>query len=102
MVSGAPLATLVSKSARSPWTRPSGGGGPSRPWTRAVRDRGLSEDPVSTMFEDDEEEGPPYHVVALLLNARLATLPPARRPAGAHNRAHNVGHRAGLGIPGDR
>jgi hypothetical protein len=42
-------------------------------------------DAASAMF--DEEEGPPYPVLALLVRARLAVLPEARRPAGAHGHA---------------
>jgi Plasmid pRiA4b ORF-3-like protein len=59
---------------------------------RAVHDGGLFEDPAASMVEDDDEEGPPYHVVALLLSARLAALPPARQPAGAHGRAQGRAH----------
>ena len=35
----------------------------------------------------DEEEAPPYPVLALLVRARLAALPRARRPAGARTHA---------------
>lgn len=56
---------------------------------RAVHDNGQ---PFDEMF--DEEEGPPYPILALLLRARLAALPEARRPAGARGRAHADQHAA--------
>jgi hypothetical protein len=52
---------------------------------RAVHDEEGPADRASAMFgEEEEDEGPPYPVLALLVRARLTALPPASRPAGAH------------------
>ncbi len=64
---------------------------------RAVHDE---EDPDSTLMydEDDEDGGPPFPVLAVLLRARLATLPAARRPAGMRHSL--VGHSEVAGATG--
>ncbi|MFZ5869756.1 MAG: plasmid pRiA4b ORF-3 family protein [Actinomycetota bacterium] len=50
---------------------------------RAVHDEeGLVED------DEDDEEAPPYPVLAQLVRTRLAALPKARRPAEARRRGH--------------
>lgn len=54
---------------------------------RAAHDAEGLADPVPAAL-DDAEAGPPYPVLAVLTHARLGTLPPARRPAGARRRAH--------------
>lgn len=56
---------------------------------RAVHDGGLSADEwFDEEDEDDEDAAPPYPVLAVLVRARLADLPEARRPAGARERPH--------------
>lgn len=84
---------------------------------RAVHDEEGPDDAASLMV--DEDEGPPYPVLALLVRARLKVLPPPRRPAGAVRdrgaQAHaaiglaalsdilggpGAGRRGGLGGPG--
>lgn len=59
---------------------------------RAVHDEEGPAGTVSAMF--DKEEGPPYPVLALLVRARLAALPEARRPAGARGHADADAHAA--------
>ena len=59
---------------------------------RAVHDEEGPVDAASAMF--DEEEGPPYPVLALLVRARLAALPQGRRPAGARGHADADAHAA--------
>lgn len=54
---------------------------------RAVHDEEEPADAASVLF-DEEEEGPPYPVLALLVRARLAVLPQAHRPAGARGHAN--------------
>lgn len=68
------------------------------------------EDEDSSPFEDeDDAEGPPYAVLTTLLRARLAALPPPRKPAGvqphhetgAHTRLMaGIRHLAGLTLEG--
>ena len=58
---------------------------------RALHDEEGPADEASAMF-DDEEEGPPYPVLALLVRNRLAALPEARRPAGARGHADADAH----------
>lgn len=60
---------------------------------RAVHDEEGPADAASAMV-DDEEEGPPYAVLALLVRARLAALPQARRPAGVRGHADAGAHAA--------
>jgi Plasmid pRiA4b ORF-3-like protein len=57
---------------------------------RAAHDEESPADAASAMFgqEDDEEAGPPYPVLAVLVRARLAALPEPRMPAGARGNAH--------------
>ena len=59
---------------------------------RAMHDAEGPADAASAMF--DEEEGPPYPVLALLVRARLAALPQARRPAGVRGHADADAHAA--------
>jgi Plasmid pRiA4b ORF-3-like protein len=70
---------------------------------RAVHDEEGPVDAASAMFgqededeEDEEEDGPPYPVLALLVRARLAVLPQARRPAGARGQSHSDAHAANV------
>jgi Plasmid pRiA4b ORF-3-like protein len=50
---------------------------------RAVHDGEEPAAAAAEMVDDDGEDGPPYPVLALLVRARLAGLPAARKPAGA-------------------
>jgi hypothetical protein len=62
---------------------------------RAVYDEEEPDDAASAMFDDEEgEEEPPYPVLALLVRARLAALPQARRPDGARYHADGDPHEA--------
>lgn len=61
---------------------------------RAVHDREEPGDVASAMV--DEEDGPPYPVLALLVRTRLAALPEARRPAGARGHEDADAHAATL------
>lgn len=54
---------------------------------RAVHDEEEPADAASVLFDEEEDEGPPYPVLALLVRARLAVLPQAHRPAGARGHA---------------
>ena len=54
---------------------------------RADHDEEEPAEAASAML-DDEEEGPPYPVLALLVRARLAAMAEARMPAGARRRGH--------------
>lgn len=51
---------------------------------RAVHDEEDQLDGVFGGADDDDDDGLPYALLSQLLRARLTTLPPARKPAGAH------------------